>query len=293
LSKSLTKYYQESGRAGRDGLPARCYLLANFANRYKLLLVQILDTVSRHGVSAQTNGLVKKIQEQMRSLILYCESLRCRRLQLLAAVDDNFVETDSKLCGNCDVCLKSFSCINITTQLRDLIQLITFVTCDRKKNYTLNELIRLWSGSKSLNPDLASLCGTHTLIGSGPICKLATRIGQYGIVHGYLEENFKKQILGKGSYFVISVNKAKSINTTDTPILMPFVEKVVACIETSEVWHYDYKIKLDYQIESESDNNFDIIMDNSECEVTSKKHKKRKSSIEYWSIPSKRARSRQ
>jgi len=93
LPKSLEAYYQETGRAGRDGLPSEAWM------RYGLS-----DVVQqRRFVDRSQAGEEHKRQEHRRleALLGYCEATGCRRRVLLAHFDD---VTDQD-CGNCDNCL--------------------------------------------------------------------------------------------------------------------------------------------------------------------------------------------
>ncbi len=91
LPQSIEAYYQEIGRAGRDGLPADTLTLwgeDDIAWRRK----QILDS--------EAPMARKRVEERkLEALIALCETPRCRRQTLLAAFGE-----PSKPCGNCDVC---------------------------------------------------------------------------------------------------------------------------------------------------------------------------------------------
>jgi ATP-dependent DNA helicase RecQ len=93
LPKSLEAYYQETGRAGRDGLPSVAWM------RYGLA-----DVVQqRRFVDRSVAGEEHKRQEHRRleALLGYCEATGCRRRVLLAHFDDE----PGVDCGNCDNCL--------------------------------------------------------------------------------------------------------------------------------------------------------------------------------------------
>ncbi len=94
LPKSLEGYYQETGRAGRDGLPAEAWLCYGLG-----------DVVALARFIAQSeSGDERKRNERAKldALLGYAESTSCRRQRLLAY----FGETMPQPCGNCDNCLE-------------------------------------------------------------------------------------------------------------------------------------------------------------------------------------------
>ncbi|MCP4545210.1 MAG: DNA helicase RecQ [bacterium] len=93
IPSGLEAYYQETGRAGRDGLPATA-----------LLTYGLQDVVLRRRMlEASTADDLHKRAERRRleTMLAYCELVTCRRQTLLA----HFGDTMPAPCGNCDVCL--------------------------------------------------------------------------------------------------------------------------------------------------------------------------------------------
>ncbi len=94
LPKSLEAYYQETGRAGRDGLPANAWMVYG-----------LQDVITLRGMleNSQADELYKRVERHKLDAILgYCELTSCRRLTLLSYFGDK----QENACGNCDNCLQ-------------------------------------------------------------------------------------------------------------------------------------------------------------------------------------------
>jgi len=117
LPKSIEAYYQETGRAGRDGLPANAWM--NYGLQDVIMLRQMMEM-------SEAEEKHRRIERQKLEAILgFCEITTCRRQALLAY----FGELMEEPCGNCDACLspvetwdgteaarKAMSCIYRTNQ---------------------------------------------------------------------------------------------------------------------------------------------------------------------------------
>jgi ATP-dependent DNA helicase RecQ len=97
LPKSLEAYYQETGRAGRDGLPAEAMMLYGAGDVTKMR--QLIESSDAPEVQKQIE------RRKLEALVGYCETAQCRRQVLLGY----FGETLAEPCGNCDSCLEPAS----------------------------------------------------------------------------------------------------------------------------------------------------------------------------------------
>lgn len=95
LPKNIEGYYQETGRAGRDGMASEAILYFSAGDVFKMKRFASVE-----GNEAQTTVMLKKL-DQMAAL---CETRQCRRQYLL----QYFGEEAPDHCGNCDICLGQF-----------------------------------------------------------------------------------------------------------------------------------------------------------------------------------------
>ena len=94
LPKNIEGYYQETGRAGRDGLPADCLLLFSAGDAAK----------QTHFIDEMTDADEQQIaRAQLRRVLHFAESAGCRRAELLAYFSEKFPHDN---CGGCDNCLE-------------------------------------------------------------------------------------------------------------------------------------------------------------------------------------------
>ncbi|MCK9489374.1 MAG: DNA helicase RecQ [Xanthomonadales bacterium] len=93
LPKSMEGYYQETGRAGRDGDPADAWLCYGLGD-----VVTLSEMIARGEADEERKRIERR---KLDALLGYCESVRCRRQTLL----EYFGEEHTGNCGNCDNCL--------------------------------------------------------------------------------------------------------------------------------------------------------------------------------------------
>ena len=135
LPKNIEGYYQETGRAGRDGLPAECLLLFSAGDAMKL--TRFLDDIT----DARERDIARA---QLRQMIDYAEHPACRRVRLLAYFAETYPYPE---CGACDNCLTPRATVDATIPAQKLISCVCRVQQHSGFNVNINHHIEILTGA--------------------------------------------------------------------------------------------------------------------------------------------------
>jgi ATP-dependent DNA helicase RecQ len=142
LPRTLEGYYQESGRAGRDGDPARCTLFFGPADirTADFLIQQKLDPDSGQPLEEEQ----RIARQQLRQVLNYAESNECRRAIQLRYLDENYLPP----CGACDNCCEPRELADWTVQARQLLSCVARLA-QRRERFGAAHVIEILRGSRS------------------------------------------------------------------------------------------------------------------------------------------------
>ncbi|MET8967289.1 DNA helicase RecQ [Streptomyces hydrogenans] len=136
LPKSVEGYYQETGRAGRDGEPATAWLaygLQDVVQQRKMIDGSEGDENHRRALAAHLDAM-----------LALCETVECRRVRLLA-----YFGQQSGPCGNCDTCLTPAESWDGTVAAQKLLSTVWRLARERRQKFGAGQIIDILQGKKT------------------------------------------------------------------------------------------------------------------------------------------------
>ena len=136
LPKSVEGYYQETGRAGRDGLPSTAWLaygLQDVVQQRKMIDDSEGDRAHR-----------QRLSQHLDAMLALCETVSCRRVRLL-----NYFGERGEPCGNCDTCLTPPESWDGTVAAQKVLSTVFRLKNERNQSFGTGQIIDILRGKRT------------------------------------------------------------------------------------------------------------------------------------------------
>ncbi|WP_158866193.1 DNA helicase RecQ [Leifsonia sp. AG29] len=140
LPKSVEGYYQETGRAGRDGLPSTAWLAYG-----------LQDVVQQRRMIDDSPGDLahrRRLTQHLDAMLALCETVQCRRVNLLG-----YFGQRSEPCGNCDTCITPPESWDGTVPAQKLLSTVVRLQRERGQRFGAGHLIDILRGKRTARVD--------------------------------------------------------------------------------------------------------------------------------------------
>jgi ATP-dependent DNA helicase RecQ len=144
LPKSVEGYYQETGRAGRDGLPSTAWLAYGLQDVVQQRRMIDTSTGSVQASDSENRAHRMRLSQHLDAMLALCETLECRRVQLLAYFGEK-----STACGNCDTCLNPPEGWDGTIPAQKLLSTVVRLARERNQKFGAQHIIDILLGKRN------------------------------------------------------------------------------------------------------------------------------------------------
>lgn len=193
LPKSVEGYYQETGRAGRDGQPSTAWLAYGLS-----------DVVQQRRMINDSEGDLahrRRLSQHLDAMLALCETVDCRRVRLL-----EYFGQPAQPCGNCDTCLVPADTWDGTVAAQKLLSTVARLRKERNQSFGAAQIVDILRGKRTakveqFNHDSLSVFGVGAELADAEWRAVARQLIAQGMLS--VESNHSTYVLTDASWAVM------------------------------------------------------------------------------------------